>query len=276
MDEVRRVLHYAVQKLLYPLVCILLRNGVSFGTFMELAKSVYVDVATQEFTIDGKKQTDSRVSILTGLSRKEVRAVKQTTAPSDEGTVERYNRAARVIMGWTQDRTFLNGWGEPAILPLEGEGATFNLLVTEYSGDIPARAILDELLRVNAIERLEDGRIRLLQRAYIPRTGEADKLSILGTDVALLIATIDHNLVCKANEARFQRKVAYDNLPIEAIPELKRLTEEHGQALLEQLNEWLMQQDRDCNPQVTGFGRKQAGVGIYFFEQDVMETTHEN
>lgn len=276
MDEVRRVLNYAVQKLLYPLVHILLRNGISFGTFMELVKWVYVDVATKEFNISGKKQTDSRISILTGLSRKEVKNVKNMVTPSDEGSVERYNRAARVIQGWTQDRTFLNGWGEPAILPLEGEGATFNLLVSQYSGDIPARAIFDELMRVNTIERLEDGRIRLLQRAYIPRTGEADKLSILGTDVALLIATIDHNLVCEADEAYFQRKVAYDNLPAEAIPELKRLTEEQGQALLEQLNGWLMQQDRDCNPQVTGTGRKQAGIGIYFFEQDITEENHED
>jgi hypothetical protein len=272
MDEVRRVLSYAVQKLLYPLIRILLRNGVPFGTFMELAKWVYVEVASKEFGIPGKKQTDSRVSVLTGLSRKEVKHVKEKPMHTDEGTVERYNRAARVINGWVQDRTFLDGWGEPAILPMEGEGATFTLLVNEYSGDVPARAILDELLRVNAVERLQDGRIRLLQRAYVPRTSEVDKLGILGTDVAFLIATIDHNLVCDQEEAYFQRKVAYDNLPVEALPELKRLTETHGQALLEKLNEWLAQQDRDSNPKVNGTGRKHAGVGIYFFEQDISES----
>lgn len=272
MDKVRQVLSYSVQKLLYPLIRILLRNGIPFGSFMELAKWVYVDVASKEFGIRGKKPTDSRISILTGLSRKEVKHVKEKSAPSDEGTVERYNRAARVIRGWTQDRTFQDGWGEPAILPIEGEGATFNLLVSEYSGDVPARAILDELLRVNAVERLTDGRIRLLQRAYIPRTSEVDKLGILGTDVAYLIATIDHNLVCHPQEAYFQRKVAYDNLPQEVLPELKKLTEQHGQALLEYLNEWLAQQDRDINPDITGTGRKQAGVGIYFFEQDISES----
>ncbi len=272
MDEVKQVLGYAVQKLLYPLIRILLRNGIPFGTFAELAKWVYVDVATQEFRIQGKKQTDSRVSVLTGLSRKEVKLVKEKPAPSDVGTVERYNRAARVINGWVQDRTFQDGWCEPAILPMEGEGATFSLLVNQYSGDVPARAILDELLRVNAVSRLKDGRIRLLQRAYIPQTSETDKLNILGTDVAFLIATIDHNLICEPEEAYFQRKVAYGNLPVEALPELKRLTKEHGQALLEQLNDWLVQQDRDANPEIKGTGRKQAGVGIYFFEEEVSES----
>jgi hypothetical protein len=271
MDEIRQVLGYAVQKLLYPLIRILLRNGIPYGTFAELAKWVYVDVATKEFRIQGKKQTDSRVSVLTGLSRKEVKQLKEKPVPSDVGTVERYNRAARVINGWVQDRTFQDGWGEPAILPMEGEGATFNLLVNQYSGDIPARAILDELLRVNAITRLKDGRIRLLQRAYIPQTSESDKLNILGSDVAFLITTIDHNLISQPEEAYFQRKVAYDNLPVEALPELQRLTKQHGQALLEQLNDWLIRQDRDTNPEIKGTGRKQAGVGIYFFEQDVSE-----
>lgn len=271
MNEVRRILTYVGQKLLYPIVRILLRNGIPCGTFMELAKGVYVEVAIREFSIPGKKQTDSRVAILTGLSRKEVKQIKEKLTLNDEGTVKRYNRAARVIRGWTQDRTFQDGWGQPAILPMEGEGATFSLLVNQHSGDMPTRAILDELLRVNAVEQLIDGRIRLLQRAYIPSTSEVDKLGILATDVAFLIATIDHNLVCEPQDAYFQRKVAYDNLPIEAIPELKKLTEQHGQALLEQLNEWLVQQDRDINPQVKGTGRKHAGVGIYFFEQDVSE-----
>lgn len=272
MNEIRRMLTYVGQKLLYPIVSILLRNGIAFGTFMELAKWVYVDVATKEFSLPSKKQTISRIAILTGLSRKEVKRVKDKPILKDEGMMERYNRAARVIRGWIQDRTFLDGWGKPAILPMEGEGATFSLLVSQHSGDIPARAILDELLRVNAIEQLIDGRIRLLQRAYIPRSSEIDKLGILGTDVALLIATINHNLIGESQDAYFQRKVAYDNLPVEAIPELQRLTEQYGQALLEQLNEWLVQQDRDINPQVKGTGRKHAGVGIYFFEQDVSET----
>ncbi len=272
MDEVRQALNSSVLRLLRPLVRILLRNGIPFGTFMELAKWIYVDVAAKEFSIAHKKQTDSRISVITGLSRKEVKNVRQMTEPNDVGAVERYNRAARVISGWVRDRTFQDGWGKPALLPAEGEGATFSQLVKKYSGDVPARAILDELLRVKAVERLKDARLRLLERAYIPCTEESDKLSILGTDVALLIATIDHNLVCEVpEEAFFQRKVAYDNLPVEAIPELRKLTEEHAQALLEYLDRWLAEQDRDFNPKVSGTGRKHAGVGIYFFEEDIEE-----
>lgn len=273
MDQVIKALSSSVQKILRPLVRILLRHGIPFGTFIELAKWVYVDVAAKEFKLANKKQTDSRISILTGLSRKEVKNVKQIKSPTEDTAIERYNRAARVISGWVRDPSFQDGWGEPALLPAEGEGATFSQLVKKYSGDIPSRAILDELCSVKAVERLEDGRLRLLQRAYVPSDSqELDKLHILGTDVALLISTIDHNLNCDSIDSFFQRKVAYDNLPAEAIPELRKLTEEQAQAVLEYLDHWLAQQDRDFNSNISGTGRKYAGVGIYFFEQDVTES----
>ena len=273
MDETRQILSSAIQKILRPLISILLRNGISFGTFINIAKWVYVDVAAKEFSLANKKQTDSRISVITGLSRKEVKSVRQIAVLDDVDTTERHNRAARVISGWVRNPTFQNGWGKPAVLPLTGEGATFSELVRKYSGNVPARAILDELYRVQAIERLADNRIQLLERAYVPHVGKNDKLNMLGTDAAHFIATIGHNLACDTPEqAFFQRKVAYDNLPAEAIPELKKLTEEHAQTLLEYLDCWLAEQDRDFNPKVVGTGRKYAGVGIYFFAEDVPES----
>lgn len=271
MNELKQVISHTTQVLLRPLVRILLRNGISFGTFNSIAKWVYVDVAAKEFGIANKKMTDSRISVVTGLSRKEVKNVKEQADPSNAHA--RYNRAARVIGGWIRDPTFQDGWQEPAILPLEGEGATFTQLVKKHSGDIPVRAILDELLRVKAIEKLADGRLRLLERAYVPSTGDnAEKINILGTDVALLINTIDHNLHCEAEAVYYQRKVAYNNLPNEAIPELRKLTAKHAQICLESLDAWLATQDRDLNPDNPGTGKKHAGVGIYFFEEDVEES----
>ncbi len=269
MAETKEVLHTALRRLLRPLVRLLLHYGVPFGSFSQLVKQMYVDVAAQDFQIQGKKQTDSRISVLTGLSRKEVKQVKIQLADSEhEGdTTARYNRAARVISGWIQDKSFLDGWGEPAILPIEGEGATFSSLVDQYSGDVPVRAILDELVRVKAIEKLADGRLRLLQKAYVPNRSEIDKLGILGTDVSLLLQTIEHNIHAEPEQAYYQRKVAYNNLPEEALPELKRLSEQQSQALLERLNTWLSTQDRDGNPEVKGTGRYHAGVGIYFFTE---------
>ena len=260
------MLAMAVQRLLRPLVRILLRNGVSYGSFADLAKWVYVDVATREFAIAGRKQSTSRVAVLTGFTRKEVHRLRQPSMRADREIAERYNRAARVIAGWRREREFLDAQGRPAALPVSGESGSFTSLVRRFSGDMPVRAVLDELRRVGAITELDDGRVELVTRAYIPKTSETDKLHILGTDVAYLIATIDHNLRSDSTAPFFQRKVAYDNLPDQVLPEFRKLSAEKAQLLLEELDRWLAQHDRDAEPGVEGTGRNWAGVGIYYFE----------
>lgn len=268
-QKVTKALSAAILRMLRPLVRLLLRHGISYGTFADLAKWVYVDVADKEFNVPGRKQTVSRVSVLTGLSRKEVARIQAIETPDDEAVVQQYNRAARVISGWLRDAQFNDKQGDPAVLPLEGKNS-FAELVKAYSGDMPARAILDELVRVKAVE-LTDSSVKLLTHAYVPADGEEEKLHILGTDVALLIDTIDHNLENIEEKPHFQRKVAYDNLPEEILPELRELSSEKAQALLEELDRHLVKHDRDSNPESKGSGRKRAGLGIYYFEEDVSE-----
>lgn len=267
-EKPQQPLFAAILRLLRPLVRILLRNGVSFGTFADLIKGIYIDVAEKEFRIKGRKQSISRISILTGLSRKEIMRVRQLSKPEDLPSRERYNRAARVISAWRREQEFLDAEGNPLPLPMEGSGASFSELVKRFSGDVPPRAILDELIRVGAIQRSEDGSILLLVRAYIPDTDDADKLFILGTDVGDLISTIAHNL--KPDDAIgpfFQRKVSYDSLPDEVLPQFRELSARKAQSFLEDLDQWLARHDRDVNPKVKGSGRNRAGLGIYYFEE---------
>lgn len=268
-QKVTKALSAAILRMLRPLVRLLLRHGISYGTFADLAKWVYVDVADKEFSVPGRKQSASRISVLTGLTRKEVARIQAIETPDDEAVVQQYNRAARVISGWLRDQQFSNEQGEPAVLPLEGKNS-FAELVKAYSGDMPARAILDELLRVKAVS-LIDSSVKLLTHGYVPADGEEEKLHILGTDVALLINTIDHNLENTEEKPHFQRKVSYDNLPEEILPELRILSQEKAQALLEELDRHLVKHDRDSNPESKGSGRKRAGLGIYYFEEDVSE-----
>ncbi len=273
--QLEQTISVTVTMILRPLVRILLRNGIPHSAFADLAKRVYIDVADREFRIPGRKQSDSRVAIITGLNRKEIRRVRSLPLLDDAGAAGRYNRAARVISGWVRDSRFAGPKREPLLLSIEGEGPTFGELVKRYSGDVPARAILDELTRVGAVELTDDGRVRLLERSYVPRTGEAEKIGILGTDVSELITTIDHNLRFGAADPFFQRKVSYDNLPAEAIPEVRKLARERSQELLELLDGELSKHDRDVNSAVRGTGRRYAGVGIFYFEDEETEDSHE-
>jgi hypothetical protein len=263
----RQALSAAIGHLLRPLVRILLRNNVSHRTFAELAKRVYVEVANTEFGIAGKKQSVSRIAILSGLTRKEVQRLMMPPADSNSITDEEYHRASRVVTGWIRDPHFGDGKGHPRPLRMDGKGASFNQLVKHYSGDIPVRALLDELIRVGVVKQLKDGRICLLSRGYIPQKGSVEKLQILGTDTADLISTIDHNVYLKPTKPRFQRKVMYNNVPIEAAKQFRVLAAAEGQKLLEKLDRWLSHQDRDVNPASKGTGRVRVGLGMYQFEE---------
>ncbi len=271
-SKLHQLLSAAVVRLLRPLVRLLIRNGMSFGTFSDLAKRVFVDIADKDFAIDGKKQTVSRVSVITGLSRKEVSRVLSLPAVADDSAQqEQYNRAARIISGWVNDPDFQNQNDQPAELSIEGNEKSFSSLVKKYSGDVPVRALLDELLRVGAVIKQKNNMLLLKERAYVPRAGDLENVAILGVDVAGLLNTIDNNLRPDERQSLFQRKVYYDNLPEEALQELREMTREHGQALLEKLNKWMMQQDRDTSANSSGTGRMAAGVGVYLFEERINE-----
>jgi hypothetical protein len=264
-------LYAAVFKLLRPLCRALLRNGVPYGAFTDIAKRAYVDVAMKEFEVPGKKPTISRASTITGLSRKEIKRVMDIEDQPDRDITTRYNRAARVVYGWVHDEIYSDNNGQTADLPFENGDPSFSSLVKAHSGDVPPRAILDELLQVGVVERTSDGRIRLLARAYIPRHGEAEKMALLGRDVAGLITTMDENIHGVNDKPFFQRKVFYDNLPEEALPKLQAVLADRGQQLLEFLDQWMAEHDRDINPKVEGTGRKAAGIGMYYFEEEVSE-----
>jgi hypothetical protein len=270
-DKKNQLLYAAIARILRPLIHILIRNGISYGTFADLAKWLFVDVAKREFAIEARKQTISRVSVITGLNRKEVKRVSELPVPDDQASSERYNRAARVIAGWRRDKMFRNDKGKPADLPVSGEGATFQALVKKYSGDMPFRAVLDELIRVGAAVQTNDGLVRLIARAYLPTGDESMKIHILGTDVAQLISSIRHNLEPDDRGLFYQRKVMYDNLPDEILPAFRKLSAESAQKLLEKLDGWLSDRDRDTGRNIQGSGRNVAGLGIYYFEEPYEE-----
>lgn len=259
-------LRAATMRLLRPLVRLLLRHGVPFGAFQDIAKRVYVDVALNDFAIPGKKASAARASILTGLTRKDVQRLLTEPEPDAAETSERYNRAARVLGGWRRDERFHDATGQPRPLSTDSVG-DFPHLARLYSGDMPARAVLDELLRVGAVRRLDDGRIEPVARSYLPAGSAVDKLQILGADVADLIETIDHNLTDGAADPRFQRKVMYVRIRADDLPAFRRLTTVRGQALLEQLDRWLAEHDVDAPGQNTHLPHARVGVGIYYFEE---------
>jgi hypothetical protein len=259
-----KVLFASILRLMRPMVRILLRNGIAYGTFSELVRKVYVDVAFADFAPEGRKQTVSRISALTGLTRKEVKRLLELDTPDDTASQERFNRGIRVISGWVNDRRFHDTDGKPLDLPVDGKPKSFALLVKDYSGDIPTRAMLSMLEEAGSV-RLMGDKVKLVRQAFVPGSDPLDKIQVLGTDVAELIATIDHNLTAEPDKLLFQRKVAYDNIDPAALPKLKKMTFTKAQALLEQLDRQYAGNELGEDE---GDSSKYISLGIYYYEQD--------
>jgi len=266
MTDVKQSVVKATLRILRPLVQILLRYEVSHSEFVELAKRAYVDVANKYFSIPNRKKTYSRVSVITGLSRKEVVRLMQLDEDEVPSTKGPLNRATRVISGWLTDPDFLErDTNEPRDLPLRGGTKSFDDLVARYSGDITARAILDELIRVRAVEKIDNVTVRLTAHGYIPRNDDSEILDILSSSVEDLFNTCVHNLTNEKENARFQRRVTYHHLPESVIEEFKQFSHDKSVELLMVLDRWLADKKRTVAIK-PGENTGRVGTGIYYYQ----------
>jgi hypothetical protein len=258
---VEQKLMQAARRILRPLVRILLRNGIPSNALTELVRQTYVDVADEEFAIEGKRQTIARIAVVTGLNRKEVSRLRGNP-PLDHADEEWWNRAAHVLASWLRDSEFRDRKGDPLDLALAGESPSFTDLVRKYSGDMYPRSIADELLRLGAIEEV-DGKLRMTNRGYVPGADPERIVEILGIDTSEFIETVDHNLQADDDAHRLlQLKVLSDNVPAEHLIEFNRYSTRLSRTLLEELARWLSERDkgRDWSGDDE---RVQLGLGIF-------------
>ena len=250
-------------KLIRPLVRLAIRYGLTYNSFNELVNRMYVEEAGNQLRREGKKQTIAHISVLTGINKKITKRIMEMPHLEESGIDDSFNRSVRVISGWLRDKDFRDKKGDPESLSFDGVKHSFTELVKRYSGDMSAKVIAEELLRVDAIEYTRHGDIRLTSRGYVPGGGEAEKLNVLGTDVRDLVETIEHNIVSEDEDKRFQRKVAYINFPSQHLSKFRELNAQLSQNLLEQLDLWLAEHDDSGVTEDVS----RVGIGIYQFEE---------
>jgi hypothetical protein len=260
----------AVKQMLRPLVGLLLDHGLTYGWLTKVLKVIYVDVAEMEFGLEQKRQTDSRISLLTGVHRKDVRRLRSEDKENFEPP-ESIFIGAQLVAIWTTEGRFLDSTGKPAPLPRlssnveHGDKPSFEDLVRLVSKDIRPRAILDEWLRLGAISLDPDDRVQLEVDAFIPAKGFEEKVFYLGKNVHDHMAAARSNV--QSSEPPFlERSVYYDQLSEASIAELAALSEKEGMGLLKKLNKRALQlQKRDIKSKNTG---KRMNFGLYYFSDN--------
>lgn len=250
----------ASERWLRPIARWLLRSGVTWKEFAELSRSVFVVTASEEFGIRGRPTNVSRVALLTGQSRRDVRRLLASArSERADAAEEALNHASRVLSGWHLDADFLEGDGRPRILSADGPAPSLEQLLRRYAGDIPATALVKELLKSGSIERLDDGSYRALRRYYMPRPMDGQAIERAGSVLADLATTVEHNLSREPREpTRFEGRAQSKRIDPRHLPAFRAFVEREAQGLLERVDDWLSAHEASAAEPTL-----RLGVGVY-------------
>lgn len=264
-----KTLKAALLSIFRPLVRYLVGRGWTYPVLTELLKSVYVAEAVTHYGGGQDDITDSRVSLLTGIHRKDVKRLRAALREANAMPSLRRDAglAARVVAGWMSSPRYLNARRRPRVLPLFARGGrlSFEKLVREVRADMRPNVILEELERVGVVELSEDNKVRLVRNAYVsdlPR----DKIAYLGDNVGDHIQSALHNLG-DISPPFLERAVYYELIAAEDIehvkPELHRLAEE----FLRNVNRRVMPLNADAIRRRERNGRRMR-LGVFYYEDN--------
>ncbi|MBM5812995.1 MAG: hypothetical protein FJ191_13705 [Gammaproteobacteria bacterium] len=163
--------------------------------------------------------------------------------PGDTTRDYQRNRLARVLTGWFESPEYTDSQGLPRPLPLTGPAPSFHELVRAFSGDLYPRIILDELLRVGAVQLLPDGTVRAVSRRYTVGGADTEALRHLGTVAHDLLSTLEHNLTAPAGARLFEDSIVSVRFDARALPLLHHLLQRRGASLLHDVEGWLAEHE---------------------------------
>lgn len=257
-----------IARLLRPLVRLLIRSGMTFPGLVDLLRELYVHVAEYDFALPDKEQTDSRVSLLTGVHRKEVRRLRGAGAPIS-ATPAAVSRASRIIARWLAAPEFTDAEGRPLALARATDQApagepSFESLVTSVTQDVRPRAVLDEWLDRKLVAIDADGSIVLTEAASMPQGGSDQQLFYFGLNLHDHVAAAVANVLGEG--PRFlERAVHYDGLSDGLAESLERRSREIAIAALQEANR---EAHAACAQDPGGRHRWMMGVYIYRDEEE--------
>lgn len=206
-------------RLLRPLVRLMIAKGVGFAAASELLKGIYVEEAERHFRIGDKRMTESRLSLLTGLRRREVKRLRE--AGPIPIALTSMGPAPRVILHWATAPEWRSATGVPLQLPTRSEsGPSFEVLAAEISRDIHPRSVLDTLIAAKAVRLEPDGQtVTLLSDVYLPDS-DFERLAYLSANVGDHAEAAVSNVLSSGKPPFFERAAHFNKLTAASVAAL--------------------------------------------------------
>lgn len=268
LSKTQSLLLATFRKLIKPMVRLFLSKGVTYPLLLEEIKRSFVEVADEEFRIAGKAQTDSRLTLLTGVHRRDVHRIR-TEATLD--STAKPNFSAQIITQWLANPRYQDSQGQPKPLPRSqktDDTESFESLVASISKDIRARPVLDEWLRTEMVSIDDEDRVQLNTEAFVPSSDLNDLMFFLGMNIHDHLAAAVNNTL--NNEKMFERCVYYDQLTLAQVEKLHALMKEQGMPLLKTLNQKAAQAPTKSGDAT----RYRMNAGLYFYYEPSPEDGH--
>jgi hypothetical protein len=258
----------ALRRLLRPVVRLLVGQGITYPFLSELLKAVYVELAANEFTVGGKHPTDSRLTLLTGVHRKDIRRLLRDVS-TDEGPPQALTLGTNIVALWLGDPVYHDRDGMPRALPRtpsKGGAESFAALVEKVSKNVRPRSVLDELMRLGVVEVDAEDNVRLLAHAYVPGKELDAKAFYFGEALHDHLAAGVHNLA-GGRPVWLERSVYYDELSPAGVNALLAKSEQLSMHVLQEINREGMAREASDPPKPGQ--RMRMRLGVFFYAEPV-------
>ena len=267
-DKIKKEILDAFLVVMRPIVRILLRFGIGYREFLEVIKTAYVDIGSSDFGIRGRLTNISRVAVMTGLTRKEVRRLRDRIVSGEDGVTVKTTPLSDVLHHWYAQEEFTNSSGYPVTLPFAGKNKSFSSLVRKFGGDIPPGAMRTEMKRVGAVVENEDNSLTVAERTYRPSKELDTLVTSLIHAVYPLLANVAHNTDPEREDDTWANRVAYSQLlrPREK-GRLRRVAKDRIIEFTESIDDIFIAYESMIEEEVEKDEKAVVTVGVYYFEE---------
>ncbi|MBE9567152.1 MAG: hypothetical protein IMF14_00550, partial [Proteobacteria bacterium] len=277
-NKTQAALIKAVALICRPLIRLLIEKSMTFPQFRELIKELYVEVADEHFSLDGKKSSDSRIFVLTGIHRKDIKRIRQQTEQESATVTASASLSAEIIARWSSMPEYVDDRGKPRPLsktPASGDRgavAGFEQLVSGVNKDVRPKVILEEWLRLNIV-RVKDDEVVLNQSAFVTNKEFKEMAYYLGHNVHDHLASCVNNIL-QEDKPMLERSVYYASLTEASVEKLNAIASKKGDELLQQINRQAIKfHDADKNKVDADYRMR---LGVYWYQKKLGKAAAEN